>query len=88
MGNRWGRMEWLDFLAFQVTLKSLFQHHRLKASTLWLSAFFMILLSHTYMTTGKTMALTRWTIGSKVMSLLFNMLFKIVIAFHPGAKDL
>ena len=68
------RMDWLDLLAVQGTLKSLPQHHSSKASILWCSAFFMVQLSHPYMTTGKTIALTIWTFVSKVMSLLFNML--------------
>ena len=68
------RMDWLDLLAVQGTLKSLLQHHISKASILWCSAFFIVLLSHPYMTTGKTIALTRWTFVSKVMSLLFNVL--------------
>ena len=68
------RMDWLDLLAVQGTLKSLLQHHSSKASTLWHSAYFVVQHSHLYMTTGKTIALTRWTFVSKVMSLLFNML--------------
>ena len=68
------RIDWLDLLAVQGTLKSLLQHHSSKASILWCSAFFMVQLSHPYMTTGKTKALTRWTFVGKVMSLLFNML--------------
>ena len=68
------RMDWLDLLAVQGTLKSLLQHHSFKASILQLSAFFIVQLSHPYMTTGKTIALTRWTFVGKVMSLLFNML--------------
>ena len=68
------RMDWLDLLAVQGTLKSLFQHHNSKASILWPSAFFRVQLSHPYMTNGKTIALTRWTFVGKVMSLLFNML--------------
>ena len=75
------RMDWLDLLAVQGTLKSLLQHHSSKASILWCSAFFMVQLSHTYMTTGKTIALTRRTFVGKVMSLLFNMLSRFVIAF-------
>ena len=67
------RMDWLDLLAVQGTLKSLLQHHSSKASVLWQSAFFMVQLSHPYMTTGKTIALTRWTFVGKVMSLLFNI---------------
>ena len=77
------RMDWLDFLAFQGTLKSLLQHHSSKASILWHSAFFMVQLSHPYMPTGKIIALTRWTFVGKVMSLLFNMLSWLVIAFLP-----
>ena len=73
------RIDWLDLLAVQGTLKSLLQHHSLKASVLWRSAFFIVCLSHPYMTTGKTMALTRWTFVGKVM--LFNMLSRLVIAF-------
>ena len=82
------RMDWLDLLAVQGTLKSLFQHHSSKASILQLSAFFMVQLSHPYMTTGKTIALTRWTFVSKIMSLLFNMLSTLVIAFLPRSKSL
>ena len=77
-----------DLLAVQGTLKSLLQHHSSKASILWCSAFFMIQLSHPYMTTGKTIALTRWTFVGKVMSLLFNMLSSLVIAFLPRSKRL
>ena len=77
------RMDWLDFLAVQGTLKSLLQHHSSKASILQCSAFFTSQLSHPYMTTGKTIALTRWTFVGKVMSLLFNMLFMLVITFLP-----
>ena len=73
------RMDWFDLLAVQGTLKSLLQHHSSKASILWCSAFFIVQLSHPYMTTGKTVALTRWTSVSKVMSLLFNMLSRLVI---------
>ena len=75
------RINWFDLLALQGTLTSLLQHHSLKASVLWQSAFFMVQLSHPYMTTGKTLALTIWTLGSKVMSLLLNVLSTIVIAF-------
>ena len=75
------RIDWFDLLAVQGTLKSLLQHHSSKASILLCSAFFMIQLSYLYMTTGKTTALTRWTFVSKVMSLLFNMLSRFVIAF-------
>ena len=82
------RMDWLDLLAVQGTLKSLFQHHNLKASIFWHSAFFMVQLSHLYMTTGKTMAFTIWTFVGKVMSLLFNMLSRFVIAFLPRSKSL
>ena len=77
------RMDWLDLLAVQGTLKSLLQYHSAKASILQCSAFFIIQLSYPYMTTGKTIALTRWTFVGKVMSLLFNMLSKLVIAFLP-----
>ena len=82
------RMDWLDLLAVQGTLKSLLQHHRSKASILWLSAFFTVQLSHPYMTTGKTIALTRWTFVGKVMSLLLNMLSRLVITFHPRSRRL
>ena len=75
------RMDWLDLLAVQGTLKSLLQHHSSKASILQCSAFFIVQLSHPYMTTGKTVALTRWTFVGKVMSLRFNMLSRLVIAF-------
>ena len=81
-------IDWLDLLAVQGTLKSLLQHHSSKASILRCSAFFIVQLSHPYMTTGKTMALTRWTFVGKVMSLLFNMLFRLVIAFLPRSKCL
>ena len=81
-------MDWLDLLAVQGTLKSLLQHHSSKVSILWHSTFFIIQLSHPYMTTGKTIALTRRTFVGKVMSLLFNMLFRWVIAFHPRSKCL
>ena len=77
------RMDWLDLLAVQGTLKSLLQHHSLKASILQCSAFFMVQLSHPYMTPGKTIALTRWTFVGKVMSLLFIMLSRFVITFLP-----
>ena len=77
------RMDWLNLLAVQGTLKSLLQHHSSKASTLRHSAFFTVQLSHPYMTTGKNIALTRWTFVGKVMSLLFNMLFRLVIIFFP-----
>ena len=82
------RIDWLDLLAFQGTLKSLLQHHRSKASILWHSAFSMVQLSHPYLTTGKTIGLTRWTFVSKVMYLLFNMLSRLVIAFLPRSKCL
>ena len=82
------RMDWLDLPAVQGTLKSLLQHHSSKASILQLSAFFIVQLSHPYMTTGKTIALTRWTFVDKVMSLLFNMLSRLVIAFLPRSKRL
>ena len=82
------RMDWLDLLAAQGTLKSLLQHHTSKASILPHSAFFTIQLSHPYMTTGKTIALTRWTFVGKVMSLLFNMLCRLVITFLPRSKHL
>ena len=82
------RMEWLDLLAVQGTLKSLLQHHSSKASTLLCSAFFIAQLSHSYMTTGKTIALTRQTIVGKVMSLIFNMLSRLVITFLPRSKRL
>ena len=75
------RMDWLDLLAVQGTLKSLLQHRSSKASILWLSAFFMVQLSHPYITTAKTIALTRQTFVGKVMSLLFNMLSRLVITF-------
>ena len=82
------RIDWFDLLAVQGALKSLLQHHSLKASKLWLSAFFMVQLSRPYMTIGKTITLTRWIFVSKVMSLLFNMLFRLVIAFLPRSKHL
>ena len=82
------RMDWLDLLAVQGTLKSLLQHHSSKASILWRSAFFTVQLSHPYMTTGKTISLTRWTFVDKVMSLLFNMLSRLVITFLPRGKHL
>ena len=81
------RMDWLDLLAVQGTLKSLLQHHSSKASILWHSTFFTVRLSHPYMTTGKTIALTIWTFVSKVISLLLNMLSRFVIAFLPRSKD-
>ena len=82
------RMDCLDLLAVQGTLKSLLQHHSSKASILQLSAFFTVQFSHPYMTTGKTIALTRWTFVGKVMSLLFNMLSRLVITFLPRSKCL
>ena len=82
------RMDWLDLLAVQGTLKSLLQHHSSKASILWCSTFFTIQLSRPYMTTGKTIALTRQTFVGKVMSLLFNMLSRLVITFLPRSKCL
>ena len=82
------RMDWLDLLVVQGTLKSLLQHHSSKASTLWHSAFFIVQLSHPYMTTRKTIALTRRTFVGKVMSLLFNMLSRLVITFLPRSKHL
>ena len=82
------RMDWFDLLAVQGTLKSLLQHHSSKASILWHSAFFIVQLSHPCMTTGKTIALKRWTFVGKVMSLLFNMLSRFVITFLPRSKHL
>ena len=82
------RMDWLDLLAVQGTLKSLFQHHNSKPSTLWHSVFFIVQLSHPYLTTGKIIASTRRTCVSKVMFLLFNMLSRLVIAFLPRSKYL
>ena len=81
-------MDWLDLLAVQGTLKSLLQHHSSKVSILQCSAFFIVQLSHPYMTTGKTVALTRWTFSGKVMSLLFNMLSRLVITYLPRNKRL
>ena len=81
------RMDWLDLFAVQGTLKSLLQHHSSKASIFRLSAFFTVQLSHPYMTTGKTIALTRWTFVGKVMSLLFNMLSRLVITFLPRSTE-
>ena len=81
-------MDWLDLLAVQGTLKSLLQHHSSKASILQHSAFFRVQLLHPYMTTGKTIALTRWTFVGKVMSLLLNMLSRLVITFLPRTKRL
>ena len=82
------RMDWLDLLAVKGTLKSLLQHHSSKASILWYSAFFIVQLSQPSMTTGKIIALTRWTFVGKVMSLLFNMLSRLVITFLPRSKRL
>ena len=82
------RMDWLDLLAVQGTLKSVLQYHSSKASILWHSAFFTVQLSHTYMTTGKNIALTRRTFIGKVMSLLLNMLSRLVITFSPRCKHL
>ena len=82
------RMGWLDLLAVQGTLRSLLQHHSSKGSILRPSALFMVQLSHRYMTTGKTIALTRWTFVDKVMSLLFNMLSRLVITYLPRSKRL
>ena len=82
------RKDWLDLLAVQGTLKSLLQHHSSKVSILWCSAFFTVQLSYPYMTTGKTIALTRQTFVGKVMSLLFNMLSRLVITFFPRSKRL
>ena len=82
------RIDWFDLLAVQGLLKSLFQHHSSKASILRCSAFFIVQLSHPYMTTGKTVALTRWIFVGKVMSLLSNMLSRLVIAFLPRGKPL
>ena len=81
------RMDWLDLLAVQGTLKSLLQQNSLKASALWHPAFFIVQLSHSYMTTGKTITLTRWTFGGKVMSLLFNMQSRLVIIFLPRSNS-
>jgi len=82
------RVDWLDFLAVQGTLKSLLQHRSSKASILMHSAFFIVQISHPYMTNGKAIALTRWTFVDKVMSLLFNMLSRLVITFLPRSKHL
>ena len=82
------RIDWLDLPAFHGTLKSLLQHHSLKASVLQCSALFMVQISHAYMTTGKTVTLTRWTFVGKVMSLLFNMLSRVVITFLWRSKHL
>ena len=81
-------MDWLDLLAVQGTLKRLLQHHSSKASILQHSTFFIVELSHPYMTTGKTIALTRWTFVGKVMSLIFNILSRLVITFIPRSKRL
>ena len=81
-------IDWFDLLAVQWTLKSFLQHHNSKTSILCFSAFFMVKLSHPYMTTGKTIALTRWTFVGKIMSLLFNMLSRLVIALLPRSKCL
>ena len=82
------RMDWLDLLAVQGTLKSLLQHHGSKTSIFWHSAFFTVQLSHPYMTTGKTISLTRWTFVGKVISLLLHMLSRLVITFLPRSKHL
>ena len=82
------RVDWLDLPAVQGTLKSLFQHHSSKTSIFWCSAFFIVQLLHPYMTTGKTIALTTWTFIDKVMSLLLNMLSRLVITFLPRSKCL
>uniref|UniRef100_A0AC11DRV7 Uncharacterized protein n=1 Tax=Ovis aries TaxID=9940 RepID=A0AC11DRV7_SHEEP len=82
------RIDWLDLLAVQGTLKSLLQHHSSKGSILWCSAFFTVQLSHPYMTTGKAIALTIWTFVGKIMSLLLNMLSRLVITFLPRSKRL
>ena len=82
------KVNWLDLLAVQGTLKTLLQHHSSKASILQCSAFFIVQLSHPYITTGKTIALTRWTFVGKVMSLLLNMLFRLVVTFLPSSKHL
>ena len=82
------RIDSLNLLAVQGTLKNFLQHHSSKASILWCSAFFIVQLSHPYITTGKTIALTRWTFVGKVMSLLFNMLSRLIIAFIPRSKSL
>ena len=82
------RVDWLDLLAVQGTLKSLLEYHNSKTSVILFSAFFKVQLSHPYMTIGKTIALTRWTLVSKVMSLLLNMLSRFVIAFLPRSKRL
>ena len=81
-------MDWLDLLAVQGTLKSLLQHHSSKATILWCSVFFIVQLSHQYMTTEKNIALTRWPFVGKIMSLIFNMLSSLVITFLPSSKCL
>ena len=81
-------MDWLDLLVVQGTLKSLLKHHSSEASVLWCSAFFTVQLSHPYMSTGKTIALTRRTFVGKVMSLLYNILFRLIIIFLPRSKHL
>ena len=81
-------MDWLDLLAVQGSLKILLQHHSSNASILWCSVFFIVQLSHPYMTTGKTIALTRWTFVGKVLTLLFNVLSRLVITFLPRSKCL
>ena len=82
------RIDWFDLLAVQGTLKSLIQHHSSKAPIIWHSAFLIVQLSHPYMTTGKTIALTRWTFVGEVMSLLFNMLSRLLITFLPRSRHL
>ena len=82
------RIDWLNLLEVQGTLKSLLQHHSSKTPILWRSAFFIVQLSHPYMTTGKTIALTKWTLFAKVMSLLFNKLSRLIITFLPRSKCL
>ena len=82
------QIDWFDFLAVQGTLKSFLQHHSSKAQILWYSAFFMVQLSHLYMTTGKTIALTRWIFVGKVISLIFKRLSRFVIAFLPRTKHI
>ena len=87
-GQIFFRIDWFDFLAVPGTLKSLLQHHNSKASILWCSAFFIVQVSHPYMTTRKTISLTRWTFVGKIMALLFNMLSRLVIACLPRSKRL
>ena len=87
-GLIWFRIDWFDLIAVQGTFKSLLQHHSSKASIPWCSAFFIVQLSHPYMTTGKTIALTKWTFVGKVISVLFNMLSRLVIGFLPRSKCL